>query len=209
MNNEFLKRVLSSIILIPLVFFVILMGSYYFILFIMLCYLLSFYEWYFLSKEKNYQLPGFIFLVVSMITAIYLRLYYSEDYFYFLFIILICVATDIGGYAFGKLFKGPKLTKVSPNKTYSGVIGSYLCSLTVSYFFILYFQNFLIIEINLFLVTVLVSSVSQIGDIILSYFKRLSNLKDTGKLIPGHGGILDRVDGMIFALPFSNLLILI
>ena len=144
-----------------------------------------------------------------MITAIYLRLYYSEDYFYFLFIILICVATDIGGYAFGKLFKGPKLTKVSPNKTYSGVIGSYLCSLTVSYFFILYFQNFLIIEINLFLVTVLVSSVSQIGDIILSYFKRLSNLKDTGKLIPGHGGILDRVDGMIFALPFSNLLILI
>ncbi len=209
MNNEFLKRVLSSIILIPLVFFVILMGSYYFILFIMLCYLLSFYEWYFLSKEKNYQLPGFIFLVISMITAIYLRLYYSEDYFYFLFIILICVATDIGGYAFGKLFKGPKLTKVSPNKTYSGVIGSYLCSLTVSYFFILYFQNFLIIEINLFLVTVLVSSVSQIGDIILSYFKRLSNLKDTGKLIPGHGGILDRVDGMIFALPFSNLLILI
>ena len=209
MNNEFLKRVLSSIILIPLVFFVILMGSYYFILFIMLCYLLSFYEWYFLSKEKNYQLPGLIFLVISMITAIYLRLYYSEDYFYFLFIILICVATDIGGYAFGKLFKGPKLTKVSPNKTYSGVIGSYLCSLTVSYFFILYFQNFLIIEINLFLVTVLVSSVSQIGDIILSYFKRLSNLKDTGKLIPGHGGILDRVDGMIFALPFSNLLILI
>ncbi len=209
MNNEFLKRVLSSIILIPLVFFVILMGSYYFILLIMLCYLLSFYEWYFLSKEKNYQLPGFIFLVISMITAIYLRLYYSEDYFYFLFIILICVATDIGGYAFGKLFKGPKLTKVSPNKTYSGVIGSYLCSLTVSYFFILYFQNFLIIEINLFLVTVLVSSVSQIGDIILSYFKRLSNLKDTGKLIPGHGGILDRVDGMIFALPFSNLLILI
>ena len=209
MNNEFLKRVLSSIILIPLVFFVILMGSYYFILFIMLCYLLSFYEWYFLSKEKNYQLPGFIFLVISMITAIYLRLYYSEDYFYFLFIILICVATDIGGYAFGKLFKGPKLTKVSPNKTYSGVIGSYLCSLTVSYFFILYFQNFLIIEINLFLVTVLVSSVSQIGDIILSYFKRLSNLKDTGKLIPGHGGILDRVDGMIFALPFLNFFFLI
>ena len=82
MNNEFLKRVLSSIILIPLVFFVILMGSYYFILFIMLCYLLSFYEWYFLSKEKNYQLPGLIFLVISMITAIYLRLYYSEDYRY-------------------------------------------------------------------------------------------------------------------------------
>ena len=114
----------------------------------------------------------------------------------------------MGGFIFGKIFKGPKLTSISPNKTYSGVIGSYLFSLVSIYFYIIildlkYSSNF-IIKIIFF--TLLISTISQIGDLLISYIKRMSNLKDTGSLIPGHGGILDRIDGMIFAFPFSYII---
>ena len=130
---------------------------------------------------------------------------------FFLFIILICISTDIGGYTFGKAFKGPKLTNISPNKTYSGMLGSFLLSILVSILFIKYsYQlnfDYYKLDLYLYLVIILVSGVSQIGDLIISYFKRLSNIKDTGKLIPGHGGILDRTDGMIFAFPFTYLLL--
>ena len=120
------------------------------------------------------------------------------------FIFLICVSTDIGGYVFGKLFKGPKLTKISPNKTYSGMIGGYLLSLI----FLSIFMNWInsTVHVEWFIVTILISTVSQIGDIIISYFKRLSKVKDTGKIIPGHGGLLDRIDGMIFAFPVFYLI---
>ena len=113
----------------------------------------------------------------------------------------ICVLTDIGGYIFGKVFKGPKLTKYSPNKTYSGLIGSYLLPLIFIPFIVFFYfiDDFKIFNLIIFIF--LVSSASQIGDIIISYFKRISNLKDTGKLIPGHGGLLDRIDGMIFSFP--------
>ena len=132
-------------------------------------------------------------------------------------IIFICIFTDIGGYIFGNLFKGPKLTKISPNKTYSGVIGGYLFSII----FIVLFFNYSneiseIINIkatakalsfNNFILTIFISTISQLGDISVSYFKRKSKIKDTGKIIPGHGGLLDRIDGMLFAFPFSYLLI--
>ena len=119
---------------------------------------------------------------------------------------LICISTDIGGYIFGKVFKGPKLTKISPNKTYAGTIGGYLFSIIsvniffkISYFFTIGPE----ITTDIFIYILLISTVSQLGDIIISYFKRLSKIKDTGKIIPGHGGLLDRIDGMIFAFPFS------
>ena len=123
---------------------------------------------------------------------------------YFLcFVLLICISTDLGGYLFGKTFKGPKLTKISPQKTYSGVLGSfivsYFCSINYFYFFNNFFSKVSLLEISI--IIVLISFVSQIGDLIISYFKRISNMKDTGQLIPGHGGILDRIDGMIFAFP--------
>ena len=113
---------------------------------------------------------------------------------------------------FGKIFKGPKLTKVSPNKTYSGVLGAYFLSIVT--LLLLDNQNIVfnlkILDVlNIYLFVILVSTVSQIGDIFISYLKRLSNVKDTGKIIPGHGGLLDRVDGMIFAFPFSYIILII
>ena len=118
-------------------------------------------------------------------------------------IFLICVSTDIGGYIFGKIFKGKKLTKISPNKTYSGMLGSYLLSLIILFIF---FKNSLSAE-TIFFVTILISSISQIGDIFISYLKRKAKIKDSGKFLPGHGGILDRIDGLYFALPFGWLIL--
>ena len=118
--------------------------------------------------------------------------------------LFICISTDIGGYFFGKIFKGPKLTKISPNKTYAGMIGGFFFSIL----FILFYFNYIEhgVTINLLIITILISSVSQIGDIIISYFKRLSKIKNTGNIIPGHGGLLDRIDGMIFAFPVYYLI---
>ena len=117
----------------------------------------------------------------------------------------------MGGYIFGKLFKGPKLTKISPKKTYSGMVGGFIFPLLFSLIYLKFSNKFdfkLGIDVNLYLINVfLISGISQIGDITISYFKRLSNVKDTGKIIPGHGGILDRTDGMIFAFPFAFILL--
>jgi phosphatidate cytidylyltransferase len=126
--------------------------------------------------------------------------------------VLICISTDIGGYIFGKIFKGPKLTKISPKKTYSGMIGGYILSIIIlSVFFTssYVFTEPKDITTDIFIFILLVSTISQIGDIIISYFKRLSKIKDTGKIIPGHGGLLDRIDGMIFAFPFSYVILTI
>ena len=155
-------------------------------------------------KKIEFQIIGIIFLFFSFYSVYFLR---DSNLLDFLLIISICIATDIGGYVFGKIFKGPKLTKVSPNKTYSGMIGSYLLSIVVSYFFVEKYGSFWLEQNftkNLMLVMIVffISSVSQIGDLIISYFKRLSKIKDSGKLIPGHGGILDRIDGIIFVFPF-------
>ena len=127
----------------------------------------------------------------------------------FLIVILICVSTDIGGYVFGKFFKGPKLIKkISPNKTYAGMIGGYFLSIISVYFFSIYSnlisKNFLYyFGQDEFYFVLLISTISQIGDFTVSYFKRKSKVKNTGNILPGHGGLLDRVDGMIFAIPFA------
>ena len=193
-NKELQKRILSSIILLPLALYFIIAGSFYLIFFIMICLLVSIYEWNKMVKKIEYKFLGSLFLVFSFYTFYEI----SIDYLW-IFVLLVCVSTDIGGYVIGKLFKGPKLTKISPNKTYSGMIGGYLLSLI----FLSFFMNFIneTVDMEWFIITILISTVSQIGDIIISYFKRLSKVKDTGKIIPGHGGLLDRIDGMIFAFP--------
>ena len=209
MNQELIKRILSSIVLIPLALFFIIKGSFLFIFFISLCFCIIAYEWHMMRKKKSYYLLGFLFLIFSFVTIYKLRFdNYSigKDYIWILIITIICVGTDVGGYIFGKLFKGPKLTKLSPNKTYAGMIGGYFLSLIALSISFQYFNLKLSIEWLFF--TLLLSSVSQLGDIIISYFKRLSKIKDTGKIIPGHGGLLDRVDGMIFAFPFAYIFIL-
>tara|TARA_B100000989_G_C19398956_1_gene409088 strand:- start:283 stop:798 length:516 start_codon:yes stop_codon:yes gene_type:complete len=164
-----------------------------------------------LSKTKKYYILGIFFLILSFYT-IYKFKDLNNNYINFLFILLICISTDIGGYIFGKIFKGPKLTTISPNKTFAGVIGSYLLSLVfmLIFFQILLFFNYKTsFSYEILLLVIIISTISQIGDILISYFKRNSNVKDTGNIIPGHGGLLDRVDGMIFAYPFSYLLFLL
>ena len=146
-------------------------------------------------------------MLISLSSVFHLRINYESGLNLFLIISLACILTDIGGFLFGKIFKGPKLTKYSPNKTYSGLIGSYLMSflsIPIIILFELYFKD----KLSLTLFIFMISTTSQFGDIVISYFKRISNLKDTGKIIPGHGGILDRIDGMLFAFPVSYFLIL-
>ena len=214
MGKEFQKRVISSILLILLSFFFIIKGSFFFSFFLAICFFVSSYEWYTMSKKKNYHFIGYIFLLISFLSAHQLRNDSGEESLsIFLFVILICISTDIGGYVAGKLFKGPKLTKISPKKTYSGMIGGYFLSIIIINIYLINLDllKFKSGELNLgtFVIILLISSISQIGDIIISYFKRLSKIKDTGKIIPGHGGLLDRIDGMIFAFPFSYAILLL
>ena len=206
MSEELIKRILSSIILIPIALFFIIKGSFLFIFFILICLSAIIYEWHMMSRKKFYRIFGFIFIILSFYTIYKLRI--DNDFWVLLFITIICVTTDIGGYIFGKMFKGPKLTKFSPNKTYAGMIGGYLLSIISAIILTnFYFNEDL--SLKWFIFVILISTISQLGDIIISYFKRLSKIKDTGKIIPGHGGLLDRVDGMLFAFPFSYLIFLI
>ncbi len=209
-KNEFIKRVFSALILIPIVFFVIIEGSILFNLFILICFIITAYEWLQMSKPNIQKIFGLFFIIISFYSIFKIRNDFNQDYFHILLIAIICISSDTGGYIFGKLLKGPKLTKISPNKTYSGVIGSFLLSIIITILFFeltLKIYNYRFTE-ETFIFVIIVSLVSQIGDIIISYFKRLSKIKDTGNIIPGHGGILDRIDGMIFAYPFSYLVFL-
>ena len=207
MLKEFEKRILSSFILIPFSIFFILKGTFFFNFFLIICLSVTLFEWQMMSKKKPYNIFGHIFLLLSFYSAYLIRNEDEKSLYIFLGVLLVCISTDIGGYIFGKILKGPKLTKISPKKTYSGVFGGYLFSIIVTNFFIDYVDlNFHIEE---FVIVIVISTISQIGDITVSYFKRLSKLKNTGKLIPGHGGILDRIDGMIFAFPFFYIINLI
>ena len=215
MLNEVEKRILSSLILIPIAIFFIMQGSIFFIFFLTILYLVTSYEWFKMSKNFFLlQFAGIIFLSFSFYSTYTIR---EEGFEFFLFIVIICIFTDIGGYIFGKILKGPKLTKISPKKTYAGVLGGYFCSIIFIIFFLNYTDFiFEIINIeklkmefsvNLFVFTIIISTVSQLGDILISYFKRKAKIKNTGKIIPGHGGLLDRIDGMIFSFPASYLIL--
>ncbi len=216
MKNETLKRILSSLILIPIVFFFIIKGSVFFIFFLGVFLLFASYEWIKMSKNQI-KFVGVLYLLFCSYSALVLRDRGADLLF---FVILICISTDIGGYVFGRLFKGPKLIKISPNKTYAGMIGSFFLSFIIGLIFVytilnsnlaeLYPQyfNFFYINLNDFWLLIfifLISAVSQAGDLVISYFKRLAKIKNTGNIIPGHGGLLDRVDGIIFAIPAAVL----
>jgi len=208
---EFLKRFISTVILIPIVFFFIIKESVFFDFFLFSIFCISCYEWYKMTKSKNYFLAGIIFLVFSFFTVYSIKTSNTSDsFFIFIFIISICISTDIGGYIFGNIFKGPKLTKISPKKTYSGVVGSYILSFLTTFFLTTYSNSLISTDIffnrYLIIATFFISTSSQLGDIFISYLKRRSNIKDTGRIIPGHGGVLDRIDGMIFAFPFFYIL---
>ena len=209
MRQEFLKRIFSSLVLISIIIFFIIKGTVFLNLFILFCFLISLYEWHMMKKNNIYYVSGIIFLFLSFYSVFRLT-NFEANYSYFLFILLICISTDIGGYIFGKFFKGKKLTKISPNKTYSGVLGSFTLSIVLSYLFLdltTIFPYLKFNSINTLIFILSISLISQVGDIIISYFKRKSKIKNTGKIIPGHGGLLDRIDGMIFAFPFGYLVL--
>ena len=152
-----------------------------------------------------FYLVSIIYVSISFTQIFFFNIDYTNKIF-LIFFLSICIATDIGGYIFGKTFKGRKLTKISPNKTYSGLFGSYILSLLIfSYFyFILNFST------EFLLITLIISTISQIGDLFISFLKRKAKVKDTGAILPGHGGVLDRIDGIIFAIPLGvNLLFII
>ena len=209
MIKEVEKRILSSLILVPLAIFFIIQGSIFFAFFLSIAFLLTSYEWLKMCKKNHLmKFLGIIFLLFSFYSSFYIR--ENSGLFLFLFIILICIFTDIGGYVFGSVFKGPKLTKISPKKTYAGVIGGFLFSLLAALSFIkiigsYYLETHYLNNLNIFFVILIISLISQIGDLIISFFKRKAKLKDTGKILPGHGGLLDRVDGLIFVMPLVYL----
>ena len=150
-------------------------------------------------KRILYLFLGIIYLI-SMVSLLIFKIYEIKNIiFYF---ILICVVTDIGGFISGKIFKGKKLTKISPNKTFAGFYGSFIFSY-ITMFLYLNYLNFNIVSITI--LTFSVCLLSQLGDIFFSYLKRKAKVKDTGNLLPGHGGFLDRIDGIIISVPINIL----
>ncbi len=210
--TELQKRILSSIILIPLSFFFIIQGSFTFIFFLSLVLMVTSFEWLKMTNNKDLlRALGLFFLFFSFYTAIYLRQFIGLNFF--LFLIIVCIFTDIGGYLFGKIFKGPRLSKISPNKTYSGVFGSFFISLISGMIYVKYLgqKSKILLDTNpifIILLILFISTISQIGDLIISYFKRKAKLKDSGRILPGHGGFLDRIDGIIFVMPITYLFVL-
>jgi len=218
MIKEFEKRILSSVFIIPISLFFVLQGSVFFLFFLGILFFVTSYEWIKMIKKNQFiKIIGIFFLFFSFYSAYQLRNYLelTVGLNAFLFIILICIFTDIGGYVFGKFFKGPKLTKISPNKTYSGLLGSFIFPVIVSLIYNKYYTltgtyfssklpgvNF---ELNFLIFILFISMMSQLGDLIISFFKRKAKVKDTGNLLPGHGGLLDRIDGLIFVIPILYL----
>ena len=213
---ELKKRIITSMLLISLL---ILMYFFSFIMIISLIVIgiILWIEFYAMIckifKKKNYRekIYRFFFKSISLIyisLIVYLLLFIETQNFLhkidLLFIILVSILTDIGGFIVGKTFKGKKLTKISPNKTISGSIGSFLFSLTLVFFFNQMFDNYSYFE--LCFIIILISLTSQVGDLFISYLKRKANVKNTSNILPGHGGFLDRVDGIIFAIPIGVLL---
>ena len=202
--NNFKKRLIVSLLAFPLIY-VLLYQKTLSNLLILIVFLFCIFEWVKIFKKKNaIFFLGLIVLFAFLLSL--LRIYNFEEFnLTFLWLIILTWLSDIGGYIFGKLFGGPKLTQISPNKTWAGAIGSIILSQFAFLIFFLnsnYKFNITIIFMQLFL-----SIIGQFGDILMSYIKRKNNKKDTSNFIPGHGGFLDRVDGLIWIIIFGNFFI--
>ena len=217
MNKELNKRLFTSVLLISLLF-LMLQYSVVLISSLLLIFVISWLEINdifekILNKNKGNSLQKFfIKFLIFLYLLFFIKIVVDEFLqnhpnvsWNLIFIITICILSDIGGYIFGKTFKGKKLTKISPNKTYSGMYGSFLLTILFSLVYS-YSISFIDLEIILF-TSIVISAICQIGDLFISYLKRKAKLKDTGNILPGHGGLLDRIDGILFALPFGLIII--
>ena len=215
MKSELLKRSISSLFLISLVFLSALINDYIFLSILFIVVILSWIEWIKVIEKirfkKIYRIIHIIlFLMYLLIAFIICFNVFVIDKYFFLTILMICVFSDVGGYVFGKTFGGKKLTKISPNKTISGSIGSFILSYIGFFVIYLYFGDLLFVRLqieSLVFIPFFISLICQLGDLFISYFKRRAKIKNTGNLIPGHGGLLDRIDGSIFALPIGFIII--
>ena len=206
-KNNLKKRIITSFILISFIF--LIFNSLYLMISSLLIFgILSILEFSNLSKKifdkKIYFFLSnlFFILFIFLFSLFFFLLYnYPQSKFILLALLIACVSSDIGGYVFGKIFKGPKLTNISPKKTFSGAIGSFIftCSLFSS---LIYYEN-KVINLSIVIVGLVISLFCQIGDLFFSYLKRKANIKDTGNLLPGHGGLLDRFDGIFFGIPLG------
>jgi len=196
--TNFQKRILTSIIILPLSIFFIVKGNNFLLFFSIFILFVGLHELFTSFKRitTRLSLSCVLFLFIFSINSL------SQTSEYLLYLtIAVSVSSDIGGYVFGKIFKWKKLTKISPKKTISGVFGSYFCSLIIAAIF-----HEVVIDINQLaiipkeLLVIIFSTIAQAGDLIISYFKRLEKIKDTGKILPGHGGIFDRIDGLMFVV---------
>ena len=213
-KNNLKKRIITSLILISFIF-LIFNSLYLMTSSLLIIGILSILEFLNLSKrifdKKIYFfLSNLFFILFIFIFSLFFFLLYNFPQSKFILLVLLigCVSSDIGGYIFGKILKGPKLTKISPNKTFSGAIGSFIfsCSLFSS---LIYYEN-KVFNLKIVAIGLMISLFCQIGDLFFSYLKRKANIKDTGNLLPGHGGLLDRLDGIFFGIPlgFTALILL-
>ena len=215
MNSELYKRIISSLFLMCLVFLCALINDYIFLSILFIVLILSWIEWIKIIEKINikkvYRIIHiiFFFIYLLLVFIICFNVFVIDKYF-FLTILMICVFSDVGGYIFGKTFGGKKLTKISPNKTISGSVGSFVLSFVGFFTIYFYFNDLLFVRLQietLFFIPLIISLICQIGDLFISYYKRKAKVKNTGNIIPGHGGLLDRIDGIIFALPIGFIII--
>ncbi len=207
--TELNKRLSTSLIL-GLIFFFSFVNDIILIFVLLIIFFQLYFEFYsiivkiFSKKKKSIIFFVLILILIYLLTFVLcVALNFSDkqnnNFVVLTMIISICIASDIGGYLFGKIFKGKKLTKISPKKTYSGLVGAYSLSI---FFPTLIFNNFFSLY-YIIMFSIIVSTVSQSGDLFISYLKRKAKIKDTGKFLPGHGGLLDRLDGIIFSIPLG------
>jgi len=199
------KRILTSVLLLPFSFYFLILGGNELKFFLTIILLIGVYEVFNSFKKLSSKFYLLIILTTSLYSIYFLQRETFLSNFLLWFAISISISSDIGGYIFGKTFKWKKISKISPNKTLSGVIGSYLFSILT----LIVFNKFLS-EANLnisslyfipgVLLAIVFSTVSQLGDLSISYLKRKENIKDTGRILPGHGGIFDRIDGLMLVV---------
>ena len=201
------KRIYTSFALLFITFLIFIYEEI-FLFFLLIVSNLVLIEFFFITnkifKTKFYKLIFNIIFVIYLFLfcIIFFGLYSFFNSKVIIFsLLLCCIASDIGGYVFGNLFKGPKLTRISPKKTISGSIGSIFLSIFIlqAIFFIFSSQ----LSLKMFFISVIVSIGCQTGDIFFSFLKRKAKLKDTGNYLPGHGGFLDRIDGILLGIPFG------